>query len=348
MGCLFSKKNNIDNIEFIEQITTKQLNEEQKEELNNIENYKKNLQYENLVLEGGGIKGIAYCGAFQVLEDLNILQNIKRVAGSSAGAILGTLIAIGYTSAEIKDIMVNFDFEALIDDKIGIIRDGINLIKDYGYTEGDYFLNEMGKLIEKKTNDSNYTFKQLFDQHGRTLVLVGCDLKKQNAVYFSHLYSPDLSIKQAVRISMSYPFVFEPVRYRDTLFIDGGFADIYPLHVFDGEYPGDPNAIKNLLTPNPKTLGLKLLTDNITINKNTNELNIDTKIDNIIDFTTSIIDSFFSMSERKHMTDKYWARTISIKIPNISSLDFSISDEIKQNLVVCGEISVKKFLKIEI
>jgi len=200
--------------------------------------------------------------------------------------------------------MVNFDFEALIDDKIGIIRDGINLIKDYGYTEGDYFLNEMGKLIEKKTNDSNYTFKQLFDQHGRTLVLVGCDLKKQNAVYFSHLYSPDLSIKQAVRISMSYPFVFEPVRYHDTLFIDGWFADIYPLHVFDGEYPGDPNAIKNLLTPNPKTLGLKLLTDNITINKNTNELNIDTKIDNIIDFTTSIIDSFFSMSERKHMTDK--------------------------------------------
>jgi hypothetical protein len=44
--------------------------------------------------------------------------------------------------------------------------------------------------------------------------------------------------------------------------------------------------------------------DNITINKNTNELNIDTKIDNIIDFTTSIIDSFLSMSERKHMTDK--------------------------------------------
>jgi len=50
-------------------------------------------QFHNLVFEGGGIKGIAYAGALEVLEKENILSDIKRVAGTSAGAITATLLA---------------------------------------------------------------------------------------------------------------------------------------------------------------------------------------------------------------------------------------------------------------
>jgi len=54
-------------------------------------------QYENLVLEGGGMKGLAYSGAFEVLDSMGIINNINQVAGTSSGAMNGMLISIGYT-----------------------------------------------------------------------------------------------------------------------------------------------------------------------------------------------------------------------------------------------------------
>ena len=62
--------------------------------------------YTNLALEGGGIRGIAYAGAFKVLEQKGVLQNIENVAGSSAGAIAGVLIAVGYNAAEIDSMLM--------------------------------------------------------------------------------------------------------------------------------------------------------------------------------------------------------------------------------------------------
>jgi NTE family protein len=55
-------------------------------------------QFRNLVFEGGGVKGIAYAGAIEVLEKESILSDIKRVAGTSAGAITAALLASGAKS----------------------------------------------------------------------------------------------------------------------------------------------------------------------------------------------------------------------------------------------------------
>ncbi len=54
-----------------------------------------NYPYKNLALEGGGVRGLAYSGALEVLENKGILKNIERVAGSSAGAIAGLMISLG-------------------------------------------------------------------------------------------------------------------------------------------------------------------------------------------------------------------------------------------------------------
>lgn len=51
--------------------------------------------FNNLVFEGGGVKGIAYVGALEVLQEEGILQNVKRVAGTSAGAMMAVLVEIG-------------------------------------------------------------------------------------------------------------------------------------------------------------------------------------------------------------------------------------------------------------
>ena len=56
--------------------------------------------FKNLVFEGGGVKGIAYVGALEVLDKEGILKNIKRVAGTSAGAMVAVLVGLNYTATE--------------------------------------------------------------------------------------------------------------------------------------------------------------------------------------------------------------------------------------------------------
>lgn len=69
----------------------------------------------NLVFQGGSVKGIAYVGAMDRLD----MSQIKRVAGTSAGSITAGLLAVGCTPEEVKDLLDEFDFEAILDDGVG-------------------------------------------------------------------------------------------------------------------------------------------------------------------------------------------------------------------------------------
>jgi NTE family protein len=54
--------------------------------------------WKNLVLEGGGIRGMAYSGAIKVLDEKGVLPQIEKVAGTSAGSIVALLISLGYSA----------------------------------------------------------------------------------------------------------------------------------------------------------------------------------------------------------------------------------------------------------
>ncbi len=70
---------------------------------------------ENLVLQGGGPKGIAYVGALQELQERGQLRELRRVAGTSAGAITATLLALNYTAAEMQQLMCATDLTSFLD-----------------------------------------------------------------------------------------------------------------------------------------------------------------------------------------------------------------------------------------
>src|SRR5215212_34142 len=131
--------------------------------------------YKNLVFEGGGVKGIAYGGALDVLELSQITPQVEKVAGTSAGAITATMVCLNYTAAEFIDIMMGLDFKKLDDgsDLGGPIR----LVEDYGWFKGDYFLNLMQSYIEQKTGDGRATFGDLAGKGGfKDLHVFGTDL----------------------------------------------------------------------------------------------------------------------------------------------------------------------------
>jgi NTE family protein len=64
-------------------------------------------QYTNLVLEGAGVRGVAYAGRIQELEQRNLLTGVQRVDGTSAGDIAAMTLSLGYTGKEIEDIIYN-------------------------------------------------------------------------------------------------------------------------------------------------------------------------------------------------------------------------------------------------
>ena len=94
--------------------------------------------FRNLVFEGGGVKGIAYVGALEVLDKEGILKDIKRVAGTSAGALVAVLIGLGYSAKELKDILWSINFQNFLDSSWGVIRNTKRFIEDYGWYKGEF------------------------------------------------------------------------------------------------------------------------------------------------------------------------------------------------------------------
>ena len=150
---------------------------------------------ENLVFKGGGPKGIAYLGAVKILDGKGVLKDVKRVAGTSAGAINSTLMAFNYSYDEMVDLLGNTDIKSWLDHPLtakslkesiqrnlsirgafdavkGIIKHLLNpvglitapfraLWHCTGVCEGKVFLDTCEKYIAEKSKISLCTFGEL-------------------------------------------------------------------------------------------------------------------------------------------------------------------------------------------
>lgn len=93
----------------------------------------------NLVFQGGSVKGIAYVGALQALEENGIdMAGIKRVAGASAGAITACALAMGCDAKLAEQLLEDFDFKAILDDADDSIHTQSKVLNSVGkYTESN-------------------------------------------------------------------------------------------------------------------------------------------------------------------------------------------------------------------
>ncbi len=312
-------------------------------------------RYENLVFEGGGIRGIAFGGVLKFFEEHGLMKGIKRYAGSSAGAIIAATVAIGYTSNEIIDLLSTTDFMQFKDDSWGVVLDAYRFLSQYGIYKGDKLFEFFKKLVKDKQGDENFTFKQLYDKTGIELVITGTCLNKATTYYFHYLKWPDMPIALAVRISMSIPLVYKAIKINsqtpkydddgnvmhnedgsiqmvttEDVMVDGGLLNNYPIWVFDGKILGDSN-IKGEQMQNSKTLGFKLMSQD---EKRDSQLYYyDSPIHNIVDYMKALVDSMTIQIERGHIRKGYWDKTVSINTGSVHTLDFNIPQETKQLLV---------------
>src|ERR1700704_3208658 len=71
----------------------------------------------NLVFEGAGIRGIAYAGAIEELENKKVLPGVKRIGGTSAGAVTALMLSLGYSANEIAGLISKTNFSKFNDGK---------------------------------------------------------------------------------------------------------------------------------------------------------------------------------------------------------------------------------------
>ncbi|HLB33819.1 MAG TPA: patatin-like phospholipase family protein [Chthoniobacterales bacterium] len=103
---------------------------------------------ENMVLSGGGVKGVGYVGAYRAMEGAGTLSHLRRVAGSSAGAVPATLVASGMDAEALQNASERFSYLKILvgQSKDSLIGQGETFGKE-GYFKGTYLIDELNQEI---------------------------------------------------------------------------------------------------------------------------------------------------------------------------------------------------------
>jgi len=325
--------------------------------------------FKNLVFEGGGVKGIAYIGAMQVLKDKSVLPAIERVGGTSAGAINATLFALGFPIAEQRTILNRLNFNNFMDDSWGVMRDTGRLLNKFGWYKGDYFHQWISKHIKKKLGDTNATFKHLKEAKKPDLYVYGTNLSTGFGEAFSIEHTPNVRIADAVRISMSIPLFFAAVRNpRGDVYVDGGVLDNYPVKLFDRQKYIDPANLSKMAAKkkyyekeNKRFLKKHPSSSPYVYNKETLGFRLDSKqeigvfrygaepahekIDDFFDYIKALVSTMMESQANRHLHSDDWHRTIYIDSLGVKTTEFDLSDAKKKKLEEAGAKGATAYFK---
>ena len=299
----------------------------------------------DLVLEGGGVKGIGLVGAVTKLVANG--YTFERIAGTSAGAIVAAAVAAGIAPAKMRDKLGEVDRRFLdLAEHPNVPLVGIPqaILHDFGIYRGDAFRTWMNELLGNITfGDLKRTPSDSDDKSvGRSnplykLVVMTADVTQGTLVrlpwdYEKYGLDPDRQlVADAVRMSMSIPFFFVPVKLpgRAELFVDGGLLSNFPIDVFDrrdGKQSRWP------------TIGVKL-------SSATAAQQVPTHLPGVAGFAERVALAAINGHDRMHLDEATAKRTIFVDTQSVSAIDFDLSPNTKTLLFDTGMTSAEKFLE---
>jgi NTE family protein len=301
----------------------------------------------DVVLEGGGVRGIGHVGALCVAEEQG--YQWVNVAGTSAGAFVAAMLAAGYSAQEMYIIMRDeVDFSRFAQDRglDGLVPvEALHLFRQGGIHTGSYieaFMREkmkakgvttFGDLVIRKDEpkDSNSRYR---------LTVIASDISSGQMLRLPqdmHQYGLDadkVDIALAVRMSASIPFFFIPVAQkhndgRNCLIVDGGLLSNFPVYLFD--VPGQPRH---------PTFGLRLV-DSLPTASCPWPFN---QTDNILQITHALLQTMMTAHDRLYMDDHTYVRTIAIPVNGISGTKFNLTRQEAETLYQNGRAAAQDFL----
>lgn len=195
-------------------------------------------QYRYLVLGGGGVNGALHLGALRYLEAYlpSITGHFWGIGGVSIGALLSTMVVLGYSVAELQTFLQEFQphFAKL---KLNIR----NLAMTRSLYGGALLHRVVESAIQRKLQRADITFSELNEHCPIDLRIVTTELDTCTTQVFSALKTPFFSVASAVVASMSIPGFFPPLEINKRTYIDGGTTNNLPHFIFDA--PSDTLSI---------------------------------------------------------------------------------------------------------
>jgi predicted acylesterase/phospholipase RssA len=184
------------------------------------------INIKHLVLSGGGLLGISYIGLFKYFEEKEYIKNIQSITGCSAGAIFGSLLAIGYTYNELNSLVKSMIFKEYLTINVDSI---LNFTNTKGFESGTNLNLFIRKCIKNKTGNENITFSQIQEKYNIKLQIGVTNLTKNKFELLNNTTSPELPIHKAISASVAIPFIFEPIVINNDIYCDGGVLDNLPI-----------------------------------------------------------------------------------------------------------------------
>jgi NTE family protein len=335
---------------------------------------KEGLIFADGVFEGGGVRGLAFLGALRCCDDAGIRW--RKVAGTSAGAITASLVAADFPIDELEAIIGGMDFMDFLTQKThplilngdpcNDLRSPIRMILLLLLTRrmGQYSSEPFRQWLEGNLayrglkTFADVQTKQVAYGIQRDLKVVASDISRGEMLVFpDDLDRPDpidgfslreqlklkspshFSIAEAVRLSMSIPFFFEPgiLGSSKRRIVDGGILSNFPLWIFDFRQEDSPNPGK--VCPRWPTFGLRLVEDD-------NRSKPVGQVNGPFELLGAMFHTMMVARDQYHVDEKNRDRILEINIThaNVTATQFNLTLRHKRALYEQGYCSMKQFL----
>jgi NTE family protein len=313
----------------------------------------------DLVLSGGGVKGVGLVGAVVALLDAGYAP--QRISGTSAGSIVGAVVAAAaqtgvMTGEQVKDLALQLDYGKFLDpgpiERVPFVGPSVALLRGNGIYKGDYardwVRSQLADLGVATFGDLAIDDDALPPEQRYRLVVTVSDVTTGQLVRlpwdYGRVYGIDpdeQSVADAVRASMSIPFFFRPVTLTSTAglqstLMDGGLLSNFPIDSLDrpdGHQPRWPSfgvtVLPNLPQGNDKVIpalgSLRLFGSSHVLEE--------------------VITTVLVGRDQAYLNQPWVsARTIRVNSTDVGFLDFDISDAHVQALYDKGYAAATEFL----
>lgn len=289
-----------------------------------------NEMYIDGVFSGGGVKGIALAGAYEALEEKGF--RFKRLAGTSAGAIIAAFIASGYTSKEIHALIEEVDGEKLLDQRYSFLPlkmlQWVSIYWRLGLYKGDTIEKWIADLLRAKG------IRVFGDLQKGSLRLIASDLTNGTMIVLPddlvrYGLNPDMfPVARAVRMSCSIPYFFEPIKLKtdtDTAtVVDGGVLSNFPIWLFSKERKRP--VIGVTLAPRERERPRK-------------------NIRNAFELFGALFETMKDAHDARHIASRYEQNIIFLPVDDVMATDFHLTQQKKLALIELGKRQTELFLK---
>jgi predicted acylesterase/phospholipase RssA len=212
---------------------------------------------EYLVFSGCGIRASAYIGFLKYLQLRGYVHPLRGCAGSSSGAVCALAFLINADASRLLNVGKEFN-------SVAPGLDLHRLYHCYGMDTGKTLRYVLRRQLASMDLGVDTTFAGLERLTGKRLIVCATHLNSRKPVYFSSDETPETKLIDALYMSMTIPFVFQPARYNESLFVDGGLSDNMPASCFPPEKTvcftmrGAPHDVVNLSTYTNAVIGCML------------------------------------------------------------------------------------------